>query len=136
MFHAIAPNSLGQEANMFNQLTVYVSIKKSGASNQEIVRLAHNLISDLQEIDGVRVFGDAGDKLGTSDFYAILAKLASASAIDSFVKVIGSWLTRDRTCTLKLQIGTNSIEATGLTREEQRELIRWFRVQAGLRFDR
>lgn len=121
---------------MVSQLTVYVSIEKSGASNQEVVRLADNLVSELREVDGVQVLGEAGDKLGTSDIYAILVKLASTSAIDSFVKVIGSWLTRDRTCTLKFQIGANSIEATGLTHEEQRELIRWFQVQAGLQFDR
>ncbi len=121
---------------MLNQLTVHVSIRKSGASNQEIVRLVHSLISELQEIDGVRVSEDAGDKLGISDFYAIMAKLASASAIDGFVKVIGSWLTRNRTRTIKLEINGRKLEVTDLSAEEQQKLIVWFQVQAGLRLDR
>jgi hypothetical protein len=97
---------------MFSQLIVCVSIEKSGASKEEVVRLADNLVSKLHKVDGVQVIRDAGDKSGTPDFHTILVKLANAIAIDSFVKVIGSWLTRDQTRTLKLQIGANTIEAT------------------------
>lgn len=118
-----------------DQLAVYVYLKKSGAGSREVVQLVDNLVSELQKVEGVRLFADAGDKLGAADFFGFLAKLADTKVIESFVKAIGSWLTRDRTCTLKLQIGANSIEAAGLTREEQRDLIRWFKVQAGLPSD-
>ena len=62
----------------------------------------------------------------------ILVKLFTSDAIENFSSTILGWLSKDRSRTLRFQIGDKQMEATGLSKKEQQELIDWFKLQAGL----
>ena len=124
---------------MHGEITVHIiASKKNIKDSQEINKLAENLANTLNKLDGVYLTklptedNSSGIKgAPTSSSCTFIAQLAGASGVANLISVAGSWLARDRTRTLKFQIGTNSIEATGLTKEEQQQLIKWFQIQAG-----
>jgi hypothetical protein len=128
---------------MTQEITIYITVGSSAVTDkQEIAELAEDLLYELRELDDISLLDPLAGNLPENpkgsplDVWTLVAKIAEASGIPSLVSVIGSWLTRDRTRTLKFQIEDKSIEATGLSKDEQQELIKWFQLQAGLRLDR
>jgi hypothetical protein len=91
-----------------------------------------NLLSDLQSIKGVNSEMLPGTKSGLGAG-TMISSIVEAGGLVSFIKIILGYLTKDRSRTLKLQIGDNVIEASGLTSKEQRDLIDWFQLQTGMK---
>jgi hypothetical protein len=102
---------------------------------------SEELLSGLSQLPGVTLAkapsdsASEGVKSGPPES-AFIVEMAGTASIAALVKTVASWLLRDRTRTIKFQIGDKVIEATGLTQEEQQRLIDWFQIQAGLRIDR
>ena len=93
-----------------------------------------NHLDSIESVERVREGelpkGAKGAALGT-----VLIKLAETAGITTLIGVLGSWLSRDRSRTLKLQLGNSTLELTGLSGDEQQELAQWFQTQAGIRLD-
>ena len=119
---------------MFSPIDIKVSIQKTDADQQELTELTRDLKRELGGVDGLSLSTDSESKSGISLLQDFMVKALSAGTITSLVQTIGTWLARDRTRTLKIQVGTNQIEASGLSRDEQKKLIEWFQIQAGMRF--
>ncbi len=99
-------------------------------------QLPEDLCRQLSGVEGLSLGGDSESKSGTALLNTLMVRLFNANTVNSFVQILGTWLARDRTRTLKIQVGTNQIEASGLSGEEQRRLIEWFQLQAGMRFEK
>lgn len=121
-------------------LDLFVSIGAApDADAEDLDALAHELLRDLEDLDSVvtvaRVSDDAvpdGAKGSGVSVQAILIKLAELGGIKALVTVLSTWLSRDKNRSLKLQLGSNSLEVTGLSEEKQLDLIEWFKVQSAL----
>jgi len=124
--------------------TFYISIGSSSHIDKEdIERLTRELIGELSDLDGVVSIQPMqseelpeGAKGFPIDFGTILVKLAELGGITGVVTILSSWLSRDKSRTLKLQIGEKSLELTGLSKAEQQDLVRWFQTQSALHLDR
>ena len=62
----------------------------------------------------------------------VLKTGAATSAAETVVK----WLAQDRSRAIKMKIGANEIEASGLSHAEQMQLIDWFQTQTGVQLTR
>jgi hypothetical protein len=121
-------------------LDLFVSIGgASDAGVEDLDTLAHELIRDLDELDSIvavtRVSDDEvpdGAKGSGTDVQTILIKLAELGGIKALVSVLSTWLSRDKNRSVKLQLGSNSLEVTGLSEEKQLDLMDWFKVQSAL----
>jgi hypothetical protein len=126
---------------MSKQLDLYLSIGSDlDPEQQELV--VYQLADEIREASTIELVEivpagavPAGTK-GGPDIGAILIKVAEVGGITDLIAIIGSWLGRDRSRTLKLQLGDKSIEVTGISKAEQTELVEWFRLQAGYRLDK
>jgi len=124
-------------------IDLYISVNTTSNIDKEgLDELAQELSRDLRELDSVqsvepvRVSKTPERAKGPSiDIGTILIKIAEFGGLSAFVTVLATWLTRDKSRTLKLQLGENVIELTGLSKSEQAELVQWFRTQTGLRLD-
>jgi hypothetical protein len=110
---------------------------------EEIEATTYPLAEALRQVDGVlSVETRAGGSLppgamGTpGEVGALLVQVLESLSLTGLVGVLAAWLGRDRSRTLKIQLGDQQIELTGLSRQEQHELVDWFRTQAGMRFER
>ena len=101
------------------------------AEKKESDHLAKDLLGVLNSIDGIQNERETGGKSG-SGFEEIATKIIEAGGLAAFVNAIITWLGKDRSRSLKLQIGDNVIEASNLTPNEQQELIEWFKTQTGI----
>ncbi len=117
-------------------IDIRVSIQKTNADQQELTELINELKRELYGVDGLSLSIDAESKSGIPFLPALMVKILNASTVNSFVQAIGVWLARDRARTLKIQVGTSQMEASGLSRDEQKQLIEWFQTQAGMRFEK
>lgn len=125
-------------------IDLYVTVQTNDeADEQELVDIAKNLEKELiqlnaiESIEPVRVTQlTEGEKGSAIEPGSLLLKVAETGGFASLVSMLGSWLGRDKSRTLKLQIGDKSLEVTGLSKSEQESLIEWFQIQAGLRFEK
>jgi hypothetical protein len=109
------------------------------ADAEELASQASQLANELRELDAVNTAEPVQDvedrpegiKGGVVDFSTLLVTLSGASGITAFVTTLGSWLSRDRSRTLKIQVAGQSLELTGVSAKEQEDLVRWFKAQAG-----
>ena len=90
-----------------------------------------NLADELAALKEVHVEALSGQK-GLAGTDLITAEVIMAGAFTKIVEVIGGWLLKDRSRSLKLKIDSKELSVSGLSKEEQQELIQWFREQAGL----
>ena len=116
---------------------------KDETTDEELYDLAKNLAGDLSTVNAiesvelVRTRHLEEGAMGSSiEAGQLLAKIAETGGFTSLVSVMSSFLGRDRSRSLKLQIGDKSLEVTGLSKSEQTALIEWFQIQAGLRFEK
>jgi hypothetical protein len=112
------------------------------AEEDDPEQLAQQLTDELNELDDIQSVKPVREgeipKDGKGVPIAVgtlLIKLAETAGVTALFNVLGSWISRDRSRTLKLQLGDASLELSGLSRPEQQELVDWFQAQAGLRLD-
>ena len=106
---------------MGTPIDIHISLKNLGETSDPEATWKQ-FVDEINHLDGIRVEGIHGK----SNIGDLLVTLASATVLQEFVKSIALWLGRDKTRTLKFQIGDRTMEASGLTRDEQMTLIDWF----------
>jgi hypothetical protein len=104
----------------------------SGSSHDGETFNLDSLTNELLTVPDIAVSPDRGSKDGTSTLFI---NLLSSGAVANLAKALGNWVSADRSRTIKIQIGTNSIEATKLTHDEQQQLIEWFKTQTAMHFE-
>jgi hypothetical protein len=109
------------------------------ADKQDLEELARLLTEELNQLDNVESAEPVREGELPEDAKGVpvavgtvLVKLAETAGVTALINVIGSWLSRDKSRTLKLQLGESALELTGLSGVEQRELVEWFKTQAGV----
>jgi hypothetical protein len=125
-----------------NATDLFITVNSgTDSDSEELDELTRQLLDELAELHlllvelargGKLPEGAKGEPIGVG---TILVKIAEAGGITGLVSVLGSWLSRDKRRALKLQIGDNKLEVTGITRGEQARLIKWFQIQTGLRLE-
>ena len=111
------------------------------SDSEELDELARQLLDELVEWDLLSAELARGGKLPEGvkgepiEVGTLLVKIAEAGGITGLVSILGSWLSRDKRRALTLQIEDNKLEVTGITKEEQARLIKWFQIQTGLRLE-
>lgn len=115
-----------------------LEIISSNDTKEDIQRLTAKFAKELEKLDFVEstdvVRIEQEGAMGQGLTETLLVKLAGTSGVSSLLNVFGLILGKDKSRSLKLQIGNNSLEVTGLTKEEQKTLIEWFQAQSGLSF--
>ena len=102
-------------------------IKNRPEREAEFIYLADTLAA----LDDIRVEVLSGQK-GLAGTGLIAAEAVKAGAFTKIAEVVGGWLLKDRSRSLRLMIDSKELEVSGLSKEEQQELIKWFREQASL----
>ena len=126
-----------------NLISFYITVNStSDIDKEDLAELSRELYEELNEVDNITsvepIRGNEppkGAKGPYIDFATFLIKIAEFGGITALITVLGTWLGRDKSRTLKLQIGDKSLELTGLSAVEQQELTQWFQTQAGLRLE-
>lgn len=95
--------------------------------------LLKDLNEQIGEIDGVLLESSTGSK-GFPGAESFALEVVKAGAVSKLAEVIGNWLLKDNNRMLTLKIGNKEMTATGLSKEQQLELINWFQIQAGMDF--
>jgi|GEM_PF-3480500 len=123
-------------------VNLYVSVNStSDIDNEDIDEMARDLMQELIDLDGIGSVdlvaqkSPEGAKGPGIDFGTVLVKIVEVGGISTLITVLGTWLSRDRSRTLKLQIDDKSLEITGISKTEQADLIQWFKIQTGIRLD-
>lgn len=119
---------------MSQTVTVYTHISVDSRNENPVIVASEteDLLVNLQSVKNVTSELMANSK-SALEIGTILTEIISADGLLSFANIIIAWLARDRSRRIKLQIGGNSIEASGLTREEQQKLIDWFQLQTSIK---
>jgi len=104
---------------------------KTGTNKHEADANSRDLGNQIIALDGIRLEESGGQKslAGTE---IIAAEVIKTGAVTKIAEVIGGWLLKDRSRSLKLKIGDNELDVSGLTGKEQKDLIEWFQKQASL----
>ncbi len=126
-----------------NLISFHITVNStSDIDKEDLAELSRELYEELNEVDSIisvePIRGNElpkGAKGPSIDFATLLIKIAEFGGITALITVLGTWLGRDKSRTLKLQIGDKSLELTGLSAVEQQELTQWFQTQAGLRLE-
>lgn len=110
----------------------YLSANDKTITNKlEPDTLIKDLADQIATLDGICVDVLSGQKgLAGADMIAV--EVIKTGAVTKIAEVIGGWLLKDRSRSLKLRIDTNELDVSGLTKEEQQTLIKWFQDQASL----
>ena len=90
-----------------------------------------NLANELAALKEIHVEVLSGQK-GLAGAGLITAEVIKAGAFTKIVEVIGGWLLKDRSRSLKLKLDSKELDVSGLSKEEQQKLIEWFQEQARL----
>jgi len=122
-----------------DQKPVQLLISVQGEDEEERVYLAELLAYELRQLDEVvsvnPAEGDplaAGAKGSPVDWSTLVVGFAESTGFAAVVAALGGWLSRDKRRSIKLQVGSNSIDVSGITKEQQEDLINWFKTQTGL----
>lgn len=121
---------------MAEDFTFYVTIGNTKASPEEILDISNELIKEIGKINGVELSKDTENKSGIENLYKLAISVLNAETLNGIGKAIMSWSLRDRSRTLSLRIGDNQLDVSGLSKNEQRELIKWFQIQTGMAFEK
>lgn len=89
------------------------------------------LADELDALEEIQVEVFSGQK-GLAGPDLIAAEIIKTGAVTKIAEVIGGWLLKDRSRSLRLKIDSKELEASGLSRDEQQKLIEWFQEQARL----
>lgn len=121
------------------QDVVYLRVGSDQAeSSRAILDETRDLLQELSQVGGINFSLSSQDEKaggvrgGPVDLAFLMGRIAELGGIVSLVDVLGSWLNKDRSRTLKIQLNNKCLEASGLSKEEQKELIKWFQTQAGV----
>jgi hypothetical protein len=106
---------------------------------EELERIAHNLRDDLNELDVVEKVelvkneGDkreppkgskaGGDMVTLGSMLVTLGASAASTIIPNLANTLQSWVTRNETHKISLEIGGDKLELTGVSDKEQQRLI-------------
>lgn len=125
-------------------IDLYISVQtKDGAGELELNNIAENLAKDLMYLDVLESIeplrnkqtetGEKGSGIVPGNLWV---KIIETSGFGNLIGVLGSFLKQDKNRSLKLQIGENSLEVTKLSKADQKELIEWFKIQTGMKFEK
>ncbi len=109
--------------------------------NEELDELARQLVAELSELDEVSVKLARSGKLPKGakgepiTIGTILIVLAQAGVITGLVTILNSWLSRDERRSAMIQVGENKVEVSGISKEEQANLVEWFQTQTGFHLE-
>ncbi len=126
------------------EVKILLTVDSSQPTNDKefLQEIKSELFGELGEVDGIAELNYVttnsphGAKGLTALDGDIFLKFAKFGGISALASIITTWLSRDKSRTIKLKIGDNSLELTGLSKVEQKEIIDWFQIQAGLRFNK
>lgn len=112
---------------------------------EEFVDAIYELVAGLEELDDIDadiIRRDVEEHVlpgakGVSpqEIQELLIRVLEQTAIPALVRVVCNWLKSDMDRCVRLRVGDNELEVKGISREEQQELIDWFRLQASLKLD-
>ena len=111
-------------------MIIYVSPTKQEITNSQPTQF-DDLMSQIMLIDGINLNNETGQK-GFPAPELLAVEVVKSGVLTKLADVIGGWLIKDRSRSLRLKIGNNELEVKGLSEAEHKELIKWFQIQAGL----
>jgi hypothetical protein len=116
---------------------VAIKLDVGRAEPDEVEELSRLLLDELREADVDAELVDAGDAPEGTKGFGLLAvgslvvKIVSGKALKNALDVLRAWLARDANRSAKVVVGGNSIELSGLTADQQQQLIdEWVRSRA------
>ncbi|GAB4528281.1 MAG: hypothetical protein Kow0063_04340 [Anaerolineae bacterium] len=138
-----ATTNIGGSCMASKTIDLYLQVGGGpGADEEDLEELAQHLTDELNELDGIEAVERVQEGKLPEDAKGLLIpagtlliKFAETAGVTALINVLGSWLSSDRSRTLKLKLGDATLELTGLSKPEQQELIDWFQGQAGIRLD-
>ena len=95
--------------------------------------LLRDLIYELDTISGVdqvvpkQLATQERAKGSDVDLTQLFITVVSTGAFTSLVQSLMGWVTRDRSRTVEIQLGENSVKLSGIGKDEQREVLELFR---------
>lgn len=110
---------------------VYVSGLETTQAVSHVEVAFDELIHQLHDVDDVQMKILTGQK-GLTTSNVIVAEFFKAGAGTKIAEILGNWLIKDRSRSLRIKIGDRELEATGISKQEQAELIQWFERQSTL----
>lgn len=125
-----------------DNITLHMTLKKDEYdTNSDIAKLSQQLIGELvklniESVDFVRKESledgtKAGDVISWETLIITLA--ASGGVISTFINFILGWAKRNEGRTVVLELNGDKLEVTGLSSNEQKELVEtWFKRSGGL----
>ncbi len=121
-------------------MELYISVKgSSDPTKEELEYLANELADEIREWDSVASIEfvnsekiPQGAKGSGVDFGTILVKLAEVGTLSTLIMTLKSWFSVDNKRSIVMRIGDNELELNGLSKAEQKELIKWFQIQTGI----
>lgn len=124
-----------------NTIDLYVAIDGGPDTDEyDLIEFVSQITKELNKVDSIESAEQVregelpeGAKGLPPAAAKVLITLAKASGVTALINVFGPWLSRDRSRTLKLQLGDSTLELSGLSKDEQQELTEWFQTQAGIR---
>lgn len=108
---------------------------------EELEEIVAELQNDLNSIDSVQSSlieskdFDERTKGNGQQIGALLLQILQTSGITTMIGVIGTWLQRDKRRSIEITVGDNSIKLNDITQKQQDELIEWFQIQTGMKFN-
>jgi len=116
-----------------DQLAVKLDLG-AGASEEQADELTRALREELVDLGADVDLVDADDAPDGGKGFGLLAvgslivKIASSDALGNVVGALKAWVTRDAKRSVKLVLGDDSLELTGVTGAQQQQLIdEWLR---------
>ena len=112
-----------------------LELKLSGemvSDGEEDEAVARDLIEELETVTGVvqaqpmtkpRPDRAKGEEIAWAN---LLVTVASSGAFASVVHILMNWLTRDRSRSIEMKIGENSVKLTSISEQEQRAAFALF----------
>jgi len=111
-------------------MLIYITFNdKTGTNKSETDANFRDLAGQITALDGIRMDELSGQK-SLAGAEIIAAEVIKTGAVTKIAEVIGGWLLKDRSRSLKLKIGDNELDVSGLNEKEQQDLIEWFQKQA------
>lgn len=92
-----------------------------------------DLIYELNEVSGVdqvvpaQIAAQERAKGSDVDLTQLFVTVVSTGAFTSLVQVLTGWATRDRSRTIEIQLGGDSVKLTGISKNEQQEALELFK---------
>jgi len=105
---------------------------------EDRARLAGELLQELACVDGCEACCDAGSPApagtkGASEvnWGVVTASVISGGGLSGFLAALSTYLQRDRTRSVTLEINGNKLQVSNLSKTEAQALVDWFQTQTG-----